>query len=77
MTESGAEALARIGAAVEAEGYGRSGLTDPAGHPALADDLALVLPCLGSSVEGNDRLRAALLPPSLVSRVRRVVARFA
>ncbi len=76
MDDAGREALERIGRAVELEGYGRpSSGSRP--DPALADDLAVVIGRLRVSTDGKDRLRAAMLPPSLVSRTVRLVSRLA
>lgn len=80
MSGPASDALARIRLAVEQDGYGR-----PPGHGGanatrgreLADDLAEVISRLSASVDGNTRMRAMLLPPSLVRRARRTVARFA
>lgn len=86
MTSTGREALDRIGRALEREGYGRpavngaeeSGSTaaDPA-WSAIADDLTVVLGCLKAGADGNDRIRATMLPPSLVSRTVKLVGRLA
>lgn len=86
MSGVGREALDRIGRAVELEGYGRpvpEGTTG-AGEPRdiekqsrLAGDLVVVLGCLKAGIDGNDRLRATMLPPSLVSRTVKLVGRLA
>lgn len=76
MTDVGREALARIGRALEREGYGRP---SPGfrGDAALADDLRSVLACLLGGADGNDRFKAMVLPPSLVSRTVKFVGRLA
>ncbi len=70
------EALERIRASVEREGYGRP-QTGTSPDDTLARDLATVRARLHASVDSGVRMRAALLPPSLVRRVRRGVARIA
>jgi hypothetical protein len=77
MSAAGSEALERIGRAVEAEGYGPPGPADRARRAGLADDLATVLACLRAGIDGNGRIRATMLPPSLVARATNVVSRFA
>lgn len=86
MSDAGREALERIGRAVEREGYGRPtpvGVAEP-GEPSvsqvqsgLAADLTVVLGCLRAGADGNGRLRAAMMPPSLVSRTVKLVGRLA
>jgi transglutaminase-like putative cysteine protease len=80
MSGGSAEALERIRAAVEMEGYGRPAADKALGAlhgPELAKDLSTVVACLRTSVDEGTRIRAALLPPSLVRRSKRAVARFA
>jgi len=78
MSGAGSDALARIRDAVEREEYGRPhAAAEAVPRPALATDLTEVLSRLSTSVDSGTRMRAALLPPSLVQRARRVVARFA
>ncbi|WP_344757666.1 transglutaminase family protein [Leifsonella bigeumensis] len=86
MSDAGREALDRIGRAIEREGYGRPTRDGTAGYgesrvidvrSGLADDLAIVLRCLKAGADGNDRLRATMLPPSLVSRTVKLVGRLA
>lgn len=76
MDDASREALDRIGRALEREGYGRP---SPGfrGDAALADDLAEVLGRLRAGADGNDRFKATMLPPSLVSRTVKLVGRLA
>ena len=76
MTEEGREALDRIGLALEREGYGRPAAGFQ-GDASLASDLAVVLGRLRAGVDANDRLRATMLPPSLLSRTVKLVGRLA
>lgn len=87
MGDEGSDALDRLCHAVEVETFGRPGAlhatgavreaTASASGAVLAQDLSMILTKLQSSVIGRDRLRAVMLPPSLVSRVRSTLSRFA
>ncbi len=72
MTDEGRSALDRIGLALEREGYGRPTAAFR-GDAALAADLTLVVGRLRAGVDVGDRLRATMLPPSLVSRTVKLV----
>ncbi len=80
MSGAGHDALVRIRDAVEREGYGRPtalGAANVIPKPELATDLTEVLSRISASVDSSTRMRAVLLPPSLVRRARRVIVRFA
>ncbi|WP_168626582.1 DUF3488 and transglutaminase-like domain-containing protein [Cryobacterium sp. BB307] len=73
MTQSGRDAVSRIGAAVERERFGRP--SELADSGSLADDVAVATACLRSGIAGPERLRATLWPNSLVNRNGRLAAR--
>lgn len=75
MDERGRASLERLGQAVEQESYGRPATDDAGPGAALANDLTTVLACLRAGIDSSDRLRATLLPPSLVARTVRLAAR--
>lgn len=80
MTPEGAEALVRLGEAAEQEGYGpphAHTVTQESERHSLVEDAKLVLRCLAASALGDERVRAVLLPPSLVARVKKAMTRFA
>lgn len=80
MPGPASEALERVVEVVEREGYGPPALQgeslSSSARVAIARDISMVLARLSASVDGNVRAKATLLPPSLVSRISRSVARF-
>ncbi|MBB5632538.1 transglutaminase-like putative cysteine protease [Cryobacterium mesophilum] len=79
MSGGAGESLARVGLALEREGYGPGGGVSARSaeeRRALAADVTAVLSCLSASVDANARAKATMLPRSLVSRISTSVARF-
>ena len=78
MSDAAREALARVGGALELEGYG-----PPQGDGATAQvrnaiivDARVIISCLVASAPSDARLKAFLLPASLVTRTKRAVGRW-
>lgn len=78
MTAEGRDALDRLCEAVEHEGYGppfaREATLREARETLIADT-KVILACLSASAGSDTRMRAVMLPPSLVTRAKRAVTR--
>lgn len=77
MTDAAREALARVGHALELEGYGPPQIADASATAriALVADAKVVIACLVASAPDDARVKAFLLPASLVSRTKSAVGR--
>ncbi len=78
MTAEGADALERLRVAVEQEGYGPPAQfpPQPEARRLLVADAKRVLHCVAASVQGDQRVRALMLPPSIVAKATQLVRRF-
>lgn len=78
MTDAAREALARVGDALEREGYGPPQLEGATAQErsALVADTKAIISCLVASTPTDAQLKSFLLPASLVARTRQAVRRW-